>query len=355
MKKYAKKLLALVMVLAMAMSLGVSAYALNDTAGSYVQDPLADVNNHAITGTTTVYLSIVSDRVYDGNGDFVQIERYNIPVTLMDTSGDGSGTVYYVSDVLNTAKQQYSWLKFYSASGYEISGVPSYLYGIKDTAVSGSVIFQPAEYDLMDVDNWFDDEDDAMEAYFQYLCNGWMFRINDKMPLLDEADWPTQYVGRVDYCGAPITQAYVEGGDSIVIYFADIYNDINYDETGEYLYEDNYPTEYVLFDNISLTGDTLTANVYSSIIAKDPYTMDWVLDDVNFVPTAVGTKFHVAVDGVDRGEITVGNNGAISITGLSISSGSHILSVVPDSVMPHTVMGTEYGFNSYVGFSIFTV
>lgn len=350
MKKYTKKLLALAMVLAMVLSLGVSAYAVAYEDGTYVQDPLADASEHAITGTATVYLSIISDRVYDSNGAYVQIERYNLPV-IIGTSGVTN--TYYVSDVLYAAKQQNNWLKFYSASGYEISSIPSYLYGIKDTVESSSTVFQPAEYDYMDVEDWFEDEDDAWEAYFQYLCNGWMFRINNKMPLLDEADWPANYIGVVDYCGAAITEAYVEAGDSIVLYFADIYEGINYDETGEYLYEDNYPTEYLLFDDISLSGNTLTANVYSSIIAKDPYTMDWVLDDVDFVAVANNTKFHVAVDQVDCGEVTV-TNGAITFNVSGISSGSHTLSVVPDSDMHHTVMGTEYGFNSYVGFASFS-
>jgi len=66
MKKYAKKLLALAMVLAMVLSLGVSAYAEDDIDyGYYTQDPLEDAP--AIIGTATVYLSIVSDRVYDSN------------------------------------------------------------------------------------------------------------------------------------------------------------------------------------------------------------------------------------------------------------------------------------------------
>ena len=117
MKKYAKKLLALAMVLAMVLSLSVSAMAVV-TDGNGVKVQPTSANAPKIYGEVTVYLSIISNRVYADNGNFVQIQKYNIPVTLTDTSADHTGTVYHVSDVLYAAKQQNSELKFYSASGY---------------------------------------------------------------------------------------------------------------------------------------------------------------------------------------------------------------------------------------------
>ncbi|MBR4172687.1 MAG: hypothetical protein IKR48_13635, partial [Kiritimatiellae bacterium] len=155
MKKYTKKLLALAMVLAMVLSLGVSAYALTDP-GYYVQNPVTSNPSQAltITGTATVYLSIVSDRIYDSNDDYVQIERYNMPVSI-GTSGVTS--VYNVSDVLVAAANQYSGLSFTVANGGTFTSSSTYLYGVKDTAVSNQV-FQPATYeDFFDAMDYYDD------------------------------------------------------------------------------------------------------------------------------------------------------------------------------------------------------
>ena len=280
MKKYAKKLLALAMVLAMVLSLSVSAMALTDPDGTYTQVDLDTSAVPQISGEATVYLSIVSDRVYDNNGNYAQIERYNLPVTVGET---GVTATYYVSDVLLAARNQYSWLDYYTANGTRVQDHFYSVYGVKDTSVSNTIIFQPAEYDYMEVDDWFD-EDDAIFAYLQYCCNGWMFRINDQIPLLNAADWPANPT-QSEY-GALITEAYVVNGDHVFLYFADTYEAENYDEEYVYYYDDVYATQYLKLDNILYDdqAETISVDLYASKVVTNHYSMQWDLSEVDYVP-----------------------------------------------------------------------
>jgi hypothetical protein len=363
----------------MVLSLSVSAMAVV-TDGNGVKVQPTSANAPKIYGEVTVYLSIISNRVYADNGNFVQIQKYNIPVTLTDTSADHTGTVYHVSDVLYAAKQQNSELKFYSASGYEISGVPTFVYGVKDTTVSNSIVFQPAEYDMYDaLDIFYDaetdpnaivDPDDPYSnenpdgwacAYMQYVQNGWMFRINDQIPLLANSD-----LEHGIYNGATIGEAYVEEDDIITLYFCDIYKDHNYYEGEDYTECEGdldgntvYPTKYLKWKNISYNTNTKTVtaaadfSVVSSDLDVNYFEAEWNFDEIGYNPFTEDVD--VAIDNAVYHAVAVNGVYSINVGPNGLSSGTHVISVVPSSELTHSVYGTIYGFNDYVGWSEFIV
>lgn len=324
MKKYTKKLLALAMVLAMVLSLGVSAYADVDTDGTYIQSATAPT----ITGTATVYLSVVSDRVYGTGNSYQQYTLYNEPITI---GTSGITQTYYVSDVLNAAKASKGWT-FYNSNDQAISTVSSYLYGLKPT--STSPIYKPLEYGWED---FIDGNVEVME-YLQYCCNGWMFRINNKIPLT------------AANTGATINQAYVENGDHVFVYFADTYEGYDWhlddDET------EVVATQYLMIDGLSSSGGTVTATIYTSSVITDINYGQWDLDYVDF--EEFSGSIYVKIDNTTYYVPVV--NGILSISNVSgLSAGTHTFEIVPFSELIHEFEGDYYGFNSYVGYSTWTV
>ena len=331
MKKYAKKLLALAMVLAMVLSLGVSAYADVDTDGTYIQSATAPT----IPGTGTVYLTVVSDRVYGTGNSFQQYVLYDEPITIGTT---GVTQAYYVSDVVNAAKSKLNCYQLYNVieDGGTYVPVPtnsvgSYLYGLQPT--SGSPIYRPVEYTWTD---FIEDRVDVM-VYLQFCCNGWMFRINDKIPL------------KQANLGAAINEAYVQDGDHVFLYYADTYEGYDWqldDET------EVVATQYLMIDGLSSSGNTVTATIYSSSVITDIYYGEWDLDYVDF--EEFSWNIYVKIDNTTYYVPVV--NGTLSISNVSgLSAGTHTFEIVPFSELIHEFNGGYYGFNSYVGYATWTV
>ena len=102
--KNAKRILTLALALMLIFAITASSFALSSTAGSFIQSGPTTVN-----GEFVVTLSIQSDKV-DSTGPISRL-YYTV-----DMGQAGISDQYTVSDVLNAAQDQYSWLTFYSSS-----------------------------------------------------------------------------------------------------------------------------------------------------------------------------------------------------------------------------------------------
>lgn len=265
--------------LIMVFTMNSSAFALGDTAGSYIQVPLASAPK--VSGQFTVYLSISSNRV---NGQY--IHRYNLPVSM---GASGMNKTYYVSDVMVAAQNQYSWLTVQGLSN-------NYINGIIDSTI-GTTVFGP------------------VTSYDYY--NGWMFRINGKYPLLNQADWPSGWTSTMGPCGAAINQAYVTAGQKIDFYHADTMNTTR-------------ATHSFKNDPVSYSNGVLNTKLYSSYSYFDASNnYKWIIKNYSLVKSKT---FQVMIDGSISKTIVCDSSGNAKVTGLSLSSGSHTIEILPQFV-----------------------
>ncbi len=209
----AKKILSLVLAMMLVFALAAPAMAYTPNNSAYRQVAIASAPT--IPANSTVYLSIVSNEVSGSH-----IGRYDLPISI------STADQYDVADILVLAHAQYPALTFYYDSDTVLTGASQRLYGVKDTTVSTTQIFGPnePEYDKI----------------------GWMFRIDNQFPLLNSADWPSNYnEDTKGPIGATIEQAYVEAGQHIFLYFAGAQTETN-------------ATHYVKISNFAHTSGSKT-------------------------------------------------------------------------------------------------
>lgn len=278
-KNYFKKILNITMILIMILTMSIDAFAIGDINASYTQVPLA--NSPKVSGQFTVYLSISSNRV---NGEYIR--RFNLPVTMGTAN---SNRTYFVSDVMTAAQNQYVWLTVQGLNN-------NYINGIKDATIGNTVFGPVAGYDNF---------------------NGWMFRINDKYPLLNQNDWPSGWTSTMGPCGAAINQAYVTEDQKIDFYHADTMNI-------------NRATHSFKSDSFNYSGGTLNTKLYTSYSYFDMNNnYKWVIKKYSLVKRK---SFQVRIDGNINKSITCDSSGNAKVTGLSLSSGTHTIEILPQFV-----------------------
>lgn len=313
-----KKILTLVLALAMIFACSVPAWALSDTSSTYTQSAIEDASESP--SSMTVYLSIQSDYV----GGYA-IDRGYYTVSM--ASSDYTDGVCRVGDVLRKAASTYSWLKFYNSSGTYLSGGPSdYVYGVADTTVnSGNTIFTP----LTSINSRV----------------GWMFRVNRKYVLLDSEDYPYGYsVSDSGPCGAAIEEAIVNSGDKIDLYYAN---------AGD----SSYCTNKIYIEPIVNSSGKYGIKIWSSYSWYDTQANNWYWHiDTNGTTSAPSyaivpsTSFSISVDGTTA-TYTTNSSGNIYFSNLTSGSGSHTIKVYP--TYTYYSDGTiYYGVPKYTGMSV---
>lgn len=288
----AKKIIAIVLAMMLAFALAAPSFAMSDSSASYTQVALA--NAPTITGTFTIYLSIDSSYISNNyTEDDYEIHRYRLPVTM---GADGVTKTYYVSDVLDEAMNDYPALSFTDSSGVEITETSGYVYGVIDSDVDSTISFHPL-------------------TSINYR-NGWMFRIDGKYPLLNSANWPDGWTSTDGPCGAAINQAYLtESGQTVEFYFADTSSSA-------------LATKTVCVDSHSYNASTkkLTLTFYQSNSWYNSPSNYW---NINNYSALESSSVWVKIDNGYRRTLTTDSNGQVTISNVTLSSGSHTITIVP--------------------------
>lgn len=197
MKKYAKKLLALAMVLAMVLSLGVSAYADEVVnRGAYLEGNAIPPNSNnpycstylaPSTGNSSVSVKLIVEAGKAFSWDWFETQDPELYKEITVSASNANGVTVY--DVLNNANNT-NGLSFSFSSTHYLMSVS---YG-GNTWEEGTWGF-----------------------------DGWVFRVNDKYPVKQTLD-------ELGYEGASIAETYVSNGDVIHLFY-DYPSDYD-DETG---------------------------------------------------------------------------------------------------------------------------
>lgn len=301
-KKTAKKIITLVLALALIFMLCVPGFAFS-TSAKYTQVKLA--NAPTVTGTFTVYLDIIG---YSRDGD--NIARYKLPVSM---GASGVTDTYFVIDVLLAAQSQYNWLTFYTGSYTVITGTSTAITGVKDTDVSNTL------FGLLPIVGRY----------------GWMFRIDNKFPCLNSADWPSGWTSSDGPLGATIEQAYVTANKTISLYFAD---------AGE----SSAPTKFTGIGaaDYDATHHTLEIDLYASNSYYADLTNYWYIKSFAIIPD--NTLVSVKVNGTTYSGYT--NDGTLTITdsALPIVTGTNEIELLPIETT-YINGGVTYGVALYTG------
>ena len=292
--KTAKRILtvALALMLIFAMAAPSFAYTPPADAAYYLSttEPSLSVGD-------TVYVSILSNKV---GSDY--ISYFNIDVNI-PTAG-----VYHVSDILNLLQNDNRYdLTFYTRPDEVLTGTAQYLYAVTDDNIldlnNDPVVFGP--------------------NYPEYDRAGWMFRINDRFPLIPSThpDWPSGYnEDAKGPIGATIDQAYVQNGNYISLYFG--------------LAQENEQTTTDM-KVVSVSNDTVNERFYFAVTEStcyydDDYPYYWNIG-------AFGHPNYQSIDVVlNNTPYTAyaygysGNNTWYRIYNCNAASGVNILEIIPD-------------------------
>lgn len=189
-----KRVLALVMTLAMVFSIGNFSFAdeanpANDTNAYYYQTDDADI--YVQTGSITVYVTIESGKA--SRFDSSHISERSIPVTLNLPEGKTNAR-FCVTDVLYALQEEDAYadygLSFLDSSGNLLEKTDTYFYKVKQNGKT----YGP----------------NALSAF-----DGWMVRINNRFAI----DSYMESVGGLS--GETIKTMYLKNGDDIHLYMDD--------------------------------------------------------------------------------------------------------------------------------------
>ena len=284
-----KKLITLLLALTMVFASAVPVMALSNTSATYQQDKIADAPS--VEGQFTVTLSIHGD-IVDNDGP---IERHDYIVNMGAVNAED---VYFVSDVLEAAETQFSWLSFnYAHHGFDPQPL-NYVNAVYDSGVS-TIDFAPIT-------------DFSYPMTLMNYRNGWMFRVNKQYPILHPDDVPLGWDESVSgKPGASIKQAYIQANDHIDLYFANTYDNPN-------------STRTVILEEFSRTDDSITIKGWNS---RSFYNSNdkWIIYDYSAIPSNSGT-FTFKVDGVSVTK-SFGIGGKVTFDDLE--PGTHTIELMP--------------------------
>ena len=269
--KTSRKLLVLVLALVMVFACAVPAFAVQ--AGDPGSEPIP-ATTPTETGVFHVTLSIQSYAKVVGGTTTGPFKSFDLDV-LMGTAGVTAS--YTVEDVLNAAASQYSGIVDFDIYTDPVHG--DYVKRIKDVANS----------------KWYEALS-AKSGTKKYLC-GWMFRLNEKIPMYNSTD------------GANITQTYVKANDVIDFYFANPYISNGSGHSTRYM--------AVTWDADSSSLQLLFSNLY---IPNG--STDWTIKQF----TAIGYEtIKIYVDGVYDSQTYTDGTGHFALSGSY--TGTHTIRV----------------------------
>lgn len=331
-----KKLITLLLALTMVFACAVPVTADTTYPGSYVQSytyqDASAVGFPTVPSTGIDVKVAIRSLVINGSG--IDREYFNVHIDQTDSTElvieNTSYYVCYVGDVLKKAASDNSWLTFYNSSHAVVTGPSDYVYGVNDSNV-GTTIFQPIIYltTATQPKNATSIGPTRLKTY-----NGWMFRIDGMFPLLNSSDYPSGY----DYTtygplGASLEQAYVSNGDYIDLNFCN--SNVGVDSTN-----------WTAVKNVSYSGTTLTFDV---LVSNSYYDSSnnyyWMISDYEPAEYTSSNPLTVYIDGSSY-SITTTSSGTGTITGLSLSSGTHSIFIPAGYVTYYwkTISGTTYNY-----------
>lgn len=293
--KTAKRILTVALALMLIFALAAPSFASdNSTAAQYTQNASGSYPAFSSDGSGTVYLTILSNKVGSN-----YIARYNLPVPI--TSSDHANTYCTAYEALLAADTYYSDLVF--RWGYDPipTGYSHSVTGVKDTTVDANNFFgislSPIEYDKV----------------------GYMFRIEDKFPILASSDcpsgWDTSLYGP---CGASLEEAYITNGQHITVYFANAMNVTNGTK-----YQKIHSCNYDSSTN-TLTFCAMSSRSYYGSAPNYKWT-------IGSFTTVSSSTVDVLVNGVQYTAhyISGSNPNTYEITGITANSGTNTLIIPP--------------------------
>lgn len=151
--------------------------------------------------------------------------------------------------------------------------------------------------------------------FSDYALDGWMFRINGKLPL-ESLDGDPDSGGPY---GTDIANTPISNGDVIHFYWNYPYNETS---------SSYYSVKYVSAD-VSYTGTTLSGNLVSAYSYFDN-SMYWHISLFsNYAPGTALTATVYDISGAEKGTGTVDSSGSIEVSNLSLTSGQTYYLKVP--------------------------
>lgn len=269
MRKLITLLLALTMVFACAVPSFATVAANQPVSGGMSKYVQGSDSTYYVSGTFTVHLNIYSGQ---DSGYGTINSTYDVAMG----SSDAVDELYTVEDVLDAAAASNNNLTFsISSNTYH----QSWLQGIKDSNVGYNHLFEAKSLKYNST---------------TYYC-GWKFRINGMLPYYTPSSGTAE--------GCLISNAYVTPGDTVDLYFANVYNQTIATKVRKVV--------YVTPENESPYLQLLEAECY-----VPSGQTDWTL--TNWAPVA-SQNVSIKVDGVNQ-TVATDNNGAFTC---SVSSGTH--------------------------------
>ena len=296
-----KRILTIVLALAMMLSLSMVAFAIgNETLGGNAVPPDStnpncstyEVSLPASTSSEIKVTFVIEapDEYWDEEGAFY--ERYRI------TLSSATPKYFTVHDVLLKVLADYG--DVYAFTTKDGQGVhaydanSTYLYGVTHTSVDDvETTFQPGSYDL-----W-----------------GWVFRINDLFPVIEVSD---------AYQGASVAQTYVEDGDVIHFFIDDPETISDYD----------YAAEHIRIKTTSISSGTVSAKLQAhkcEIISQDLQMQVYNYYDLTESKTVILYRIDDnASDPFVYVNAQVATGGSVTFSGLT--SGRYIMTTESNTV-----------------------
>jgi len=240
---------------------------------SYEQNASGSYPDFSSTGSGTIYLTIMSNKV--GNN---YIARYNLPISITAEDHDEDGNPDYctayeallAADADNTNYPELSlrWGYYNNLP----TGASYALTGVKDTTVSSDYLgisLDPIELGKI----------------------GYMFRIDDEFPILNSTNWPNNWSeSTYGPCGAALEQAYITDGQYLTVYFADAKAQ---SEATNYLKIDGY--QYLSSYNYLMLCVTGSTSYYGPA-----YTYKWYINDFAPLSSSAIPTLSVKVNGTTK-------------------------------------------------------
>lgn len=279
--KTTKKILTLVLALALIFALAAPSFAIVDDnqpvygqAPYYVQDTISD---YYVSGTFTVYLSIYSG-IYDSNGPIETV------LAVPMGSANATNQLYTVEDVLVAAHTYYPSYSFNiqhnvnTLMGY----YASWLQGVSKSDIGSGVWFEalPLHYN------------GNSTAY----PGGWMFRVNGMIPFYIPS-------GSTNPIGCLISDAYVTANDVIDLYYDNIYTQALATRvvTIQYVGDNNGAPGFVALASQSY---------YTNAVGEDWHVTSWaLLTNSSFTVKVGSNSYDVSTDGYGYFELPASTHG----------------------------------------------
>lgn len=304
MKNYIKSLAMSLAAICVLLIMAVPAFAVSGT-GYYSVGTAISYNNPISVKV------IVQSRCNVGGSSYINV---NQTVTLGQSGV--SGQTFSVRDAIIGFNSAQSAVEAYNISGNPISSSDHYIYGFSYNSNNYEPLFKSNHGETTDI-----------------LCDGWMFRVNGKIPISSTMSDPSAG----NYYGTDISQTPIADGD--IIYF---YWDYPWKESGTLM------SSYFTSADVSYSGTTLTVNLKASYdwFADKSSNYAWTISNFSTYKPANNTMAYIYDSSNNQvGSVTISKSTGSGSKTLALSSGTYYVSV-PGMRVTKTISGVDVNGNS---------